>query len=47
VSSGRLSIHSLIEESNTDVMEEEGLKTLGFDRNMFANLNAGRMEETQ
>lgn len=39
VASDELSIHSLIEESNADVLKEDELESLGFDCGMFANLN--------
>lgn len=39
VESNVLSIRSLIEESNAEILDEGDLKSLGFDCGMFANLN--------
>lgn len=39
VESDVLSIRSLIEESNAEILDESELKPLGFDCGMFANLN--------
>ena len=39
VESNELSIRNLVEESNPEILEEDELRSLGFDTGMFANMN--------
>jgi len=39
VKSNELSIRALVEESDTDILGEDELRSLGFEAGMFANLN--------
>jgi molybdenum cofactor guanylyltransferase len=40
IMAGNLAIHALIDSSDAEILEEDQLKALGFNRGMFANINA-------
>jgi molybdopterin-guanine dinucleotide biosynthesis protein A len=39
LSNGQLAVHSFIEEVDPDILDEAELRTLGFDKTLFVNIN--------